>query len=503
MDKNSLESMLDSLKKAGIKSASALREFLYQTDKEHKEAAGGALSARDRINEIFDKGTFSEYGAYVRRRSSEFDAGKTDEFEGVICGWGAVNGRLVYCFAQDYTRTKGALSEAHAKKIKDIYKLALENGAPIIGIFDSAGALLPEGTRALAGYSTIMNCAAKASGVCPQIAIIPGHCAGAASVIAGMFDFVILSEDNASLSFNPPFVLDLKNDKAAFSSEFGLAALLGKNDSQCIEKARALLSYLPSNNSEGSVTEYSNDEINRLCDISAYKSSRNLADIICAFSDDASFFEIYSEYAPEAAVGFISLAGMVVGIAANRYSENGGILTPSAARKISKMISFCDSFNIPVITIVDCTGTDNSIDAEKTPYAAEIAKLAHTYATAKTPLITLIAGEAYGTVFSVMGSKSLGADLVYSLESAKIGVMNAASAVAFMHNDKISESVSREDLEKAWDEYVASPVSAASSGEIDDIISDNEIRQRLAAALLMLSCKSKENIKRRHANFPL
>ena len=503
MDKKNLDAILAAFKSAGIKTAAALRSLLAETDAAAPSSAE-SLTARGRIAALFEEGTFMESGAYVKRRMSELDGAAADAFEGVICGWGSVAGRLVYAFSQDYSRTKGAISEAHAKKIAEIYRLAMENGAPIIGIFDSAGALMPEGVRALAGYSTLMNCAAAASGVIPQIAIVPGVCAGSASVVAGMFDFLIISEAKGSVSFNAPFVLGEKAvGTSAFVTESGLAALTASGDGDCIAKAKLLLSYLPMNNQEGTVYTAERDNINRLIDLSAYEASKNVLDLIGAIADKGSFLETYAAYGKELVTGFLALGGSIVGVVANQKCVNDGILTAHAARKASRMITFCDSFHIPVVTVLDSKGPDVSLEAEASTYASELARLAFAYSTAKTPLITLIAGEAYGAVFSLMGAKAQGADVVLALESAKIGVMPASSAVAFLWNDQITEEITREDLEQQWDETVGSPVAAAASGEIDDIIDAAELRQRIAGAVMMLSAKSKKIPARRHSNMPL
>lgn len=503
MEKNVSEMILDALNKTGIKSASALRE-IFDACESKVAAPADCLTARGRIETLFDEGTFMESGKYVRRTPSELDSCADEAFEGVICGWGSVQGKLVYAFSQDYSRTKGALTEAQARKIEEIYRLAMENGAPVIGIFDSAGALLPEGVRALAGYSRMMNCVSKASGVIPQIAIIPGVCAGSAAVVAGMFDFIIISETKGNVSFNAPFVLGNSDaGKSEFVSKSGLAALTAKNDAECVALAKTLLSYLPMNNMEGTVEDYSRDDANRLVDIAHYKAFKKAADLVSAIADDAKYLELYSAYAKEMSTGFISLNGTVCGVVSNNKAENGGVLTAGAARKAARMITFCDSFDIPVITILDSEGPDVSLEAEASPYAAELAKLAFAYSTAKCAMITLIAGEAYGAHFSLMGSKALGADVVLALDSAKIGVMSARRAVAFLLNDKVSETVTRTELEAKWDDKIGNAVAAASAGEVDDIISDEEIRQRLAGALMMLSAKSKCAPARRHTNMPL
>ena len=500
MDKKNMEVLHGSLNRTDVKTASALRDLLHEADAKSAPAKDGGLSARERITMFFDEGTFVETGAYVTRRISEFDADAPDAFEGVICGWGSVNGRLVYAFSQDIARTKGSVSEAHARKICEIYRLACENGAPVVGILDSAGAYLPEGVRALAGYGQIMRSISMASGVVPQIAVIPGIAEGAAAVMAGMFDFVVMA--NGTVSVTPPFVLG-KATGAEYAAETGIAALCEKDDASAIAAARTLINYLPSNNAEGTAEIMTADEVNRHADISAYADKREADVLITAAADDGKYLELYKAYAPEVSTGFISIGGVVCGIVANNYAVNGGTLTPLAARKAAKMVSFCDAFNIPVVTFVDSKGTSAALSAENAPYAAEIGKLANAYASARTPVITLISGEAYGTVFAVMGSKALGADVVLALDTAKVGCMNAASAVAFLWNDKITGSVTRDQLEKEWDETVGSPVEAARAGEIDDIIASEEIRQRIAAYVIMLQAKSKTAPIRRHINMPL
>lgn len=498
MDKFNLESFAETLKGIGVKTASALRDLLAEKD---SAAAGGDLSARGRLEALFDNGTFSEIGTYVRRRASEFESGAQDEFESVICGWGAVNGRLVYAFSQDMGRTSGAVSEASTRKICETYRLAMENGAPVVGMFDSAGAYLPEGVRALAGYGRIMKAVSAASGVIPQIAVVTGYSAGASAVICGMFDLVITT-DKGSVSVNAPF-----NTKDAGSAETmadtGVTALSVADDVTALGAVKDILCYLPSNNAEGTPEDISNDNINREVSLADYEASKDVHDLISAVVDGKKLVELYSSYAPEIVCGLASVGGTAVGVVATNKAVNGGVLSAKAARKASRVISLLDSFNLPVLTIVDSLGLDNGFESEKSPYTAELAKLASAYASASSPMITLVAGEAYGSVFTVLGSKALGADLVLALDSAKIASMNASSAVAFLWNDEITADITRGDLEARWNESVATPVEAASSGEIDDIIASAEARQRIGAGIAMLSAKSAYAASRRHLIMPL
>ena len=489
MDKFNLGAFTDILKGVKVKTASALREILSAKDSE----TAGTLNARERLEKLFDIGTFSEIGAYVRRRSSELETDPEYDFESVICGWGAVNGRLVYAYSQDISRTSGSVSEAHAKKICELYRLATQNGAPVVGIFDSAGALITEGVKALAGYGNIMKAVSSASGVIPQIALVTGNVSGAAAVICGMYDIVIKCED-AALSVNPKF-----NINAGDAADSGITALKVPDVAAAVESAKLILNYLPSNNAEGTPEGISNDNVNRTVSIAVGDAYAIISSVV----DDGRFVELYSDYAHEMVGGLASIGGVAVGIIATNKSVNCGVLSAPAARKASRLVSLYDSFNIPVITFVDSCGLDKNVDSESSPYAAELAKLASAYAASTAPVITVITGEAYGSAFTVLGSKALGADVVLALDSAKIAAMNASSAVAFLMNDQITAEVSRADLEKAWDESVATPVAAAASGEIDDIIDSSELRQRIAASVNMLSSKSMCSASRKHLTMPL
>lgn len=493
MDKFNLEAFAETLRNISVKTASALRDLLAESDLPN----GSELNARGRLEALFDEGTFSELGAYVRRRAGEFDPEAKDEFEGVICGWGAVNGRLVYAFSQDMTRCSGSVSEAHARKICELYRLAVANGAPVVGIFDSAGAYLPEGVRALAGYGSIMKAASAASGVIPQIAVVSGYASGASAVICGMFDLVITSE-NGTLSVNAPTLVEGKCENAG-----SVGTLSAENDAQAMALARSILDYLPSNNAEGAPDGISSDSVNRESSLAAYESTSDAHDLISAIVDDGKIIELYADYAPEALCALASVGGAAVGVVATNKAVNGGILSAKAARKLSRAVSLFDSFNIPILTLVDSEGLDRAAASEGAPYAGELAKLASAYAAAGSPMVTLVAGEAYGSVFTVLGSRALGADLVFALDSAKIASMNAESAVAFLWNDKISADVTRDQLEKCWDSSVATPVEAAAAGELDDIISGAEARARIGAAFAMLSCKSTACASRRHLVMPL
>ena len=482
-----------------LKSASELR--MAVTDE--------ASAARERIRALFDEGTFSETGAFAHRIASEL-GGDGCEFEGVITGFGAVDGRLVFAFVQDPSRMKGALGAVHAKKICELYDLAIRNGAPVIGVFDSAGAFVMEGVEALAGYGKIMKKVSEASGVIPQIAVIAGVCGGAAATIASMFDIVIGAEKTGSFYVNPPFITNnlekgAELGKISTAAKEGAVQVVSEDDTSALVFVRTLLSYIPQNSADGTAYSSSNDEINRLVDVDSIISADkySMADVIGTVSDDAKFLELGAEFAKSMLTGFVTLNGMVAGVVANQPAVDGGKITADAAKKAARFVSFCDCFDIPVLTLVDTEGYEVSAEAEKANYGAALAKLASAYAASENAKVTVVLGKAYGAAYTIMGSKSIGADISLALDSAKISAMPTASAVAFAWNDKVTDNAKRGAVEAEWDSVMASPVAAAKAGEIDDIISSDELRQRVSAAFEMLGAKNSIDLIKRHDNLPL
>ncbi len=482
-----------------VKSAAELREM----------ANGEASSAKSRIAALFDEGTFAETGAFAHSIAAELN-GSECELEGVITGYGAIDGRLVFTFVQDFSRMKGALGAMHAKKICDLYDLAIKNGAPIIGVFDSAGAYVLEGVSALAGYGKIMKKVSAASGVIPQIAVIAGNCGGAMATVASMFDITVGAK-GAAFYVNPPFITN-ELDKTANLGKIETAAKNGQihavcdTDTDALAYTRMLLSYIPQNNADGTAYSATTDEINRLTpDVSRiiFGDSYNMADVISAISDDAKFLELSGEYAGSMLTGFVTLNGMVIGTVANNPAVKNGKLTAPAAKKAARFISFCDCFKIPVLTLVDTEGYEVTADAEKTQYGAALAKLACAYASSENAKVTVVLGKAFGAAYTLMGSKSLGADIAFAAEGAKISAMPTKSAVAFAWNEKVTDNSKRAEVEAAWDSVMASPVVAAKAGEIDDIINLDELRQRISSAFEMLGAKNMLCAPKRHNNLPL
>jgi acetyl-CoA carboxylase carboxyltransferase component len=448
--------------------------------------------SKTKLESIFDAGTFVELGAYTKRNGSESD------FEGVLCGYGAVNGELAFAFVQDSGRTKGAFGERHAKKIANLYALAVKNGAPVIGVFDSAGAVIYDGAAALAAYGKFMKCVSDASGVIPQIAIIDGVCGGASAVVASMFDLTITVKDTSKLYVNSPFVVGGDAGKADFAAQNGLSAYNAKDASEAFGFARKLVALLPANNASGAFCE-SGDDMNRAVAIDA--ESYKADELVAALSDNGAFARIYADYTNNFVLGFASFGGITAGVVASN-PENKGILDIKSARAIAKLVSFCDSFALPVLTLVDSEGLDVSLEAEGASYASELAKLAYAYTSSNNAKLTVVVGKAYGSAFTLLGSKSVGADMALALPTACISVLSPEASVAFVWNSKVGEQ-SREELEKEWKEKCASAAEAADCGEIDDIVEPAELRARICASLSMLASKAEGTPARRHANMPL
>ena len=456
--------------------------------------ASESVEARNQIDMLFDSDTFVELSAYTKRGFSDFIATeKTNEFEGVICGYGAIDGKLVFAFVEDASRMGGAIDDRHAKKICDLYNMAISNSAPVIGVFNSNGTDIFEGTAGLAAYGRIMSAVTKASGVIPQIAYVAGNCIGTCAAIASMFDVVVKSE-SASLYVSSPALTGEKNAQDAIVSFCG-------SEDQCAGYIIGLVSFLPSNSSVGvQCVDVYTDNLNRK--LGNLDFGGDALSVISVIADNSMFFELGHDYAPSATTALTTIGGVRCGVVANSFSQNEGRIDAAAARKISKFVSFCDGFSIPVVTIVDSLGLE--INKQNEPvFAPELAKLAMAYASSTCPKITVINGHAIGAAFVLLGSKSLGADLVYATEDSEIGALSAASGVAFAWDKYITEDKTREELIGEWKNSVSSPANAASSGEIDDIITINEMRARICSALLMLSAKGNASMVARRKVLPL
>ena len=450
--------------------------------------------ARNQISLLFDKDTFVEVGAYTKRGFSDFLATeKTNEFEGVICGYGAIDGKLVFAFVEDSSRMGGAIDERHAKKIVDLYSMAISNGAAIIGIFNSNGTDIFEGTAGLAAYGKIISAVTKASGIIPQIAYVAGNCIGTCAAIASMFDIVV-KKDGAALYVSSPVLTGETNAQDAIVSYVG-------SEEQCAGYIINMISFLPSNSSIGiQCSEICTDNLNRK--LGNLDFGGDALSTISVIADNSMFIELTHDYAPTVTTAFATIGGVKCGLVATSYAIDEGRIDASTARKIAKFVSLCDSFSIPVVTLVDSLGL--AINKANEPvFAPELAKLAMAYASSTCPKVTIILGHAIGASFVLLGSKSLGADLVYATEDSEIGALSAASGVAFAWDKYITEDKKREELVTEWKMTVSSPANAAASGEIDDIISISEMRARICSALLMLSAKGNASVVARRKVLPL
>ena len=423
------------------------------------------------IRDFFEEGSFAELGTFVTSPAGNI--------EPVICGYGAVDGKLVYSFIEVFEREKGAFGAASAKKICNTVELAKKNGAPLVAFFDSAGARVSEGLSVLDSYGSVMKAIADAQGLIPRIAVVNGVCSGAAAVIAKMFDVVIAAGDKAEMFINPPFLFDAK-EKALF------ADITADSMTGACGKIKQILDFIAADE------YYISDDLNRKTPEleSVLSGSYKIASVLDVLCGSGGYAEIFDRDAPEAFTGLINIGNMAVGIAANNPSEKDGALTVGAAVKIKKMVSLCAAFDIPLLTLVDTCGYDYSDGADKSMYDLPFSELAREYAFAQNPMLTVILGRAYGSAATLLASKALGADLVYAVSGADISTMPPESAVQFLYGDKIKEASDpngeRNRLLGEYKKNNSSPAAAAGSGIIDDIIEYDSLRQRIISAFEML-----------------
>lgn len=455
---------------------------------------GEGSDARRQIALLFDKDTFVETSAFTQRGFSDYLATeKTSEFEGVICGYGAIDGKLVFAFVEDATRMGGAIDERHAKKITDLYSMAINNGAPVIGVFNSSGTDVFEGTAGLAAYGRIMSAVTRASGVIPQIAYVCGNCIGTCAAIASMFDFVV-KKDGSNLYVTSP------NITGEVNAQDAIVAFSG-NDEQCAGFIVSLVSFLPCNSSAISLgNDICTDNLNRK--LGNLDFCGDAINAISAIADNGMFIEVNHSDKACASTAFSIIGGVKCGIVASSFAVNDGRIDSATARKIARFVGFCDSYSLPIVTLADSLGLSINKENENT-FAPELAKLGMAYAASSCAKVTVILRHAIGAAFVLLGSKSLGADLVYATEDSEIGALSAESGVAFAWDKYITEETTREQLIADWRTTVSSPANAAASGEIDDIISISELRTRICSALLMLCAKGNASAIARRKVIPL
>ena len=464
----------------------------------HKD---GKLSAYELMKLLFDDGSFVETNAYVKAYADEIGSAEPAEYEGVVCGYGAIDGRLVFAYSQDASRSNGAFSKAASEKIAGIYDLALKNGAPVVSIFDSLGAKITEGIDVLAGYGKVMKKSASAKGKIPQISLVLGNACGATSLIASMSDLAVISE-GAVFSQHPANVLveagaNKAIGTAKYVAEQGFVADYAETPENAISEAKKILSYLPSNRLDKNYYAGTTDDANRatpeIAGIVA-KADYDVHAVISVIADNGAFKELYSYKSKSLVTAFAYINGIPCGIVANNPAVKAGKLSDAALDKAAGFVKLCDSFGVSVLTLVGTNGFDEMCESHGGKICRNGAALANAYASASVPVVTVNIGEAFGTAYTVMGSKALGADMAFALDSAKIAVLNPSSSVVMMWNEKLAGSKSpiekRKSLEEDWELYMSTPILAANAGQIDDIIPSEQLRARIAAALEMLSMKS-------------
>ncbi|WP_298236747.1 acyl-CoA carboxylase subunit beta [uncultured Algibacter sp.] len=489
-------------------------------DKQH---ANKKLTARERINYLMDASSFEEIGKLVTHRTTDF--GMQDQIylgDGVVTGYGTINNRLVYVYAQDFTVFGGSLSETHAEKICKIMDMAVKVGAPIIGLNDSGGARIQEGVRSLGGYADIFYRNVRASGVIPQISAIMGPCAGGAVYSPAITDFTIMVENSSYMFVTGPNVVKTVTNETVTSEELGgaethasksgVAHVTTLNDVECLEDIKKLLSYLPQNNTETpqALNFKLEDEIRDvLSDIIPDNANKpyDMHSVISGIIDADSFYEIHKDYAESIIVGFARLGGRSVGIVANQPMSFAGVLGVKSSRKAARFTRFCDCFNIPLLVLVDVPGFLPGTDQEWDGIIVHGAKLLYALSEATVPRVTVITRKAYGGAYDVMNSKHIGADFNFAWPGAEIAVMGAkgASEIIFKRDIAAADNPVEKlaEKEKEYADKFANPYEAAKRGFIDEVILPKNTRRKLIKAFASLENKKVDTPKRKHGNIPL
>jgi propionyl-CoA carboxylase beta chain len=490
-------------------------------ERQHKE---GKMSARERIEFLLDEGTFEETDKLVTHRCNDFGMAEQKVYgDGFITGYGRIEGRLVYVFAQDFTVFGGSLSETNAAKIVKIMDLAAKMGAPVIGLNDSGGARIQEGVMSLAGYADIFLRNTLYSGVVPQISAIMGPCAGGAVYSPAITDFVLMVDKTSYMFITGPDVIktvtleevtkDQLGGAMTHNETSGVAHFLAHDDAECLSMVRELLSFVPSNNLDEPPRKVCTDPIDRadaaLDTIVPAQSNQpyDIKDVIHAVVDDAYFFEVQEHYAKNMVVGFARLDGQPVGIVANQPSVRAGTLDINASVKGARFVRFCDCFNIPLVTFEDVPGFLPGTAQEYGGIIKHGAKLLYAFAEATVPKVTVITRKAYGGAYCVMASKHIRTDVNYAWPTAEIAVMGPEGAVDIVYKRELDAAANREQLRREKiDEFrdrFANPYVAADRGFVDAVIQPRETRKKLIQALAMLETKRDKNPPKKHGNIPL
>lgn len=493
-------------------------------EKIKKQHESGKMTARERIGMLLDKGSFVEIDAFVESRSIEFDMQKKKvPGDGVVTGYGTIDGRLVCLAAQDFTVIGGSLGEMHAQKITKVMDMAMKMGVPFISINDSGGARIEEGIDALKGFGEIFYRNTLASGVIPQISVIMGPCAGGAVYSPAITDFVFMVENTSQMFITGPQVIkavtgedvtfEALGGAAVHSGISGVAHFKCASEKECLEDIKKLLSFLPDNNLSGVPAYKCNDDVNRLADelddIVPEESNKpyDMLEVIKGVVDNGAFFEVHKEYAQSIIVGFGRIGGSTIGIVANQPKVLAGVLDINSSDKAARFVRFCDAFNVPIVSFTDVPGYLPGVSQEHGGIIRHGAKLLYAYSEATVPKINVIVRKAYGGAYIAMSSRHLGADMVFSWPSAEIAVMGPDGAANIIFRKEINQADDPDAARAARiEEYrnkFSNPYIAASRGYVDDVIEPATTRPRLASALQMLAGKRENRPAKKHGNIPL
>jgi len=482
--------------------------------------ARGKLTARERIDLLLDENSFEEFDMYVEHRCTDFGMEENKiPGDGVVTGWGTINGRVAYVFAKDFTVFGGSLSKTHAEKIMKIQDMALRNRAPIIGLFDAGGARIQEGVDALGGYGEVFQRNVLSSGVIPQISVIMGPCAGGDVYSPAMTDFIFMVEDTSYMFVTGPDVVKTVTNEEVTSEELGGASIHTtkssiadkgyKNDVEAMLQMRRLMDFLPSNNQSEVPVLPTSDSAERLEESldSLIPENPNqpydIRELITKVVDERDFFEIQEKFAANIVVGFARIEGQTIGVVANQPMVLAGVLDSDASRKAARFVRFCDCFNIPLVTFVDVPGFLPGTDQEYGGLIKHGAKLLFAFAEATVPKVTVITRKAYGGAYDVMSSKHIRGDVNYAWPTAEIAVMGAKGAVEIIHRKDLQDPDKIAAHTKSYEARFCSPFVAAERGYIDEVILPRNTRKRISRALNMLKNKKIENPWKKHDNIPL
>ncbi|MEM6438498.1 MAG: acyl-CoA carboxylase subunit beta [Pseudomonadota bacterium] len=482
--------------------------------------AKGKLTARERIELLLDEGSFEEYDMFVAHRCTDFGMEQSRPYgDGVVTGWGTVNGRQIYVFAQDFTVFGGSLSETHAEKICKIMDMAMRNGAPVVGINDSGGARIQEGVSSLAGYAEVFQRNIMASGVVPQISLIMGPCAGGAVYSPAMTDFIFMVKDSSYMFVTGPDVVKTVTNEVVTAEELGgakthtskssVADAAFENDLATIVQTRRLIDFLPQSNREKPPVRPFFDDPGRLepsLDTLVPENPNkpyDMKELILKLADEGDFFELQEDFARNIITGFIRLEGETVGVVANQPMVLAGVLDIDSARKAARFVRFCDCFNIPILTLVDVPGFLPGTAQEYDGVIKHGAKLLFAYGEATVPKVTLITRKAYGGAYVVMASKHLRGDVNYAWPTSEIAVMGAKGAVEILYRSELGDPEKVAKRVQDYEDRFANPFVAAEKGFIDEVIMPQSTRKRVARAFAALRNKKLENPWKKHDNIPL